>query len=88
MLAGLLGILLLPARLSAPVHEIIDAEESFLHLLHLLDGFPGWSLDAERHQRDRRDVPSVMPSAREGEALLRLTASVRQHKKACAKLRV
>lgn len=65
LLAAFLGILLLPARLSAPVHEIIDAEESFLHLLHLLDGFPGWSLDAERHQKDRRDVPSVMPSARE-----------------------
>lgn len=55
---------LLPTRLLAPVHEIPDAEESFLHLLHLLDGFPGCSLGAEWHQRGCRDVPSLVPGRR------------------------
>lgn len=63
--AGLSGILLLPATLSAPVHEIPVAEESFLHLLHLLYGFLGWSLDAEWHQRGCGDVHSLMPRASE-----------------------
>lgn len=41
------GLPLLPARLSAPLREVPGTEKSFLLLLHLPGGFPGWSLDAE-----------------------------------------